>query len=412
MNVILSSILGAVLFGAASLSAAGEMERMTHKHHFRAVGEIDVMTQNQYLGADLGPVLAAAISNPSNMNAAVVDSLGKIAASRPAERVRALAEQIAQRNPDVVGLQEVYKFECMPDTEHGFPPEMGKGCDDLAIKGAFTDHLQDTEAALAELGSKYRVAGQVTNLKVDAVPFRVNNYGALLSIADRDAILVRAELSDKWVNFALVGLCPKPSYEGCNYQTAPPPFPTPVGDIAIERGFLAVDVTIKGRVYRVFNTHLEQRLLAEGLTDTRLLQVLQASELLGIALGTWDGSKKMIIVGDINSDPRDRFLAPPPPPSPYLTPYEMFTFNNVFWDTWTLRYHQRPGRTCCQAGDLENHRSELYERIDMIFSHTPPLRVLDMELIGEKKRDKTDPPPKGGLWPSDHAALAATLRFK
>ena len=423
MKAILSCIFSAVLFGTASLSAAGERENRTHKHHFPATGEIDVMTQNQYLGADLGPVLAAAISDPSNMNAAVVDSLSKIAESRPTERVRTLAEQIAQRNPDVVGLQEAYKFECVPDTEHGFPPVMGKGCDDLAIKAAFTDHLKDTVEALEELGSKYVVAGRVTNLKVDEIPFTVNNYSALLSIADRDVILVRADLSAEWVNFARVGLCPKPSDQGCNYQAAPPPLEVEIPDrdpekppikitIALVRGFLAVDVTIKGRVYRVFNTHLEQRLLAEGLTDTRLFQVRQASELVDIALGTWDGSKKMIIVGDINSDPRDRFLVPPPPPSPHLTPYEMFTFNNLFRDTWTLRYHHRPGLTCCQTEDLGNHRSELYERIDMIFSHTPPLRVLDMELIGEKKRDKTDPPPKGGLWPSDHAALAATLQFK
>lgn len=201
LETILSSIIGAVLLGTASLSAAGEMEGMTHKHHFRAAGEIDVMTQNQYLGADLGPVLAAAVSDQSSTDAlktAVGTALGKIAASIPAERVRALAEQIAQRNPDVVGLQEAYKFECTPDTDHGFPPKRGRGCDDAAIKDAFTDHLQNTEAALR---GKYVVAGKVTNLKVDAVPFTANGYDALLSIADRDAILVRAGLSAQKVNF-------------------------------------------------------------------------------------------------------------------------------------------------------------------------------------------------------------------
>jgi endonuclease/exonuclease/phosphatase family metal-dependent hydrolase len=409
MKAILSCIFGAVLFGAVAVSAAGEREGTTHKHHFPAAGEIDVMTQNQYLGADLGPVLAAAISDPSNMNAAVVDSLGKIAASSPAERVRTLAEQIAQRNPDVVGLQEAYKFECQ-----------GIGCEDPAIKDAFTDHLKDTEEALR---GKYVVAGKVTNLKVGPIPFLVNGSPALLSIADRDAILVRADLFATWVNFALVGLCPKPSDQGCNYQTAPLPFPTPVGDIAIERGFLAVDVTIKGRVYRVFNTHLEQRLLAEGLTDTRLLQVGQAYELLGIALATWnrwDGlSKKVIVMGDINSDPRDIIPVPPypqylpwAPTLPVMTPYQIFTFNNVFWDAWTLRPHPKPGLTCCQDEDLSNHRSELEERIDMIFSLPKQSHVEDVKLLGNKKRDKTDPPPKGGLWPSDHAALAATLQFK
>ena len=68
--------------------------------------------------------------------------------------------------------------------------------------------------------------------------------------------------------------------------------------------------------------------------------------------------------------------------------------------------------TCCQAEDPTNHRSKLYKRIDMIFSLPRPAHVMDVKLLGNKKRDKTEPPPKGGLWPSDHAALAATLKFK
>lgn len=165
----------------------------------------------------------------------------------------------------------------------------------------------------------------------------------------------------------------------------------------------------------MFNTHLEQRLLTNPFdpSDPRPLQVRQADELVEFALGTWnrwDGiSRTVIVVGDINSDPRDRILAPSPPP--YSTPYEIFT-SNSFTDAWTLRPHPKPGLTCCQDEELENHRSELYERIDMIFSLPKPVHVADMRLLGNKKRDKTDPPPKGGLWPSDHASLAATLKFK
>jgi hypothetical protein len=97
MKTILSSILGAVLLGAASLSEAAE---------------IDVMTQNQYLGADLTPLLEAASAggpfNPMAFNSALLEALKQIAAARPAERARALAAEIAQRKPDVVGLQEAF----------------------------------------------------------------------------------------------------------------------------------------------------------------------------------------------------------------------------------------------------------------------------------------------------------------
>jgi len=406
MKTILSTILGVVLVGAASFSAAAETP-----------GEIDVMTQNQYLGADLTAVFEAAMSDPPDpvaINNAVVESLGKIAARRPAERARALAAEIVQRNPDVVGLQEAFKFGCTPYP--GVPPMPGMGCDDPAIKDAFTDHLQNTEAALR---GKYVVAGKVTNLKVDEVPFTVNGYPALLSIADRDAILVRTNLLAQKVNFP----CSKPSDDGCNYETAPPPFPTPVGPLAIERGFLAVDVTVKGWNYRLFNTHLEQRLLAPNQPDTRLLQVGQAYELLGAALTTWnrwDGlSKTVIVVGDINSDPSDMIPVPPypeylpwAPTLPVITPYAIFTPPyGTFTDAWTLRPHDNPGLTCCQAEDLANRRTESYERIDMIFSLPKPSHVLNMKLLGNTMGDKTRPPGNGGLWPSDHNGLAAKLKY-
>ncbi|MDH4078418.1 MAG: hypothetical protein OEU68_01225 [Nitrospira sp.] len=401
LETILSSILGVVVLGTASLSAAAD---------------IDVMTQNQYLGADLASALGAATAEPFDpvaANAAFVDALGKIAARRPVERVRALAAEIAKRNPDVVGLQEAFKFECTPSP--GFPPLPSRGCDDPAIKGAFTDHLQNTEDALR---GRYVVAGRVTNLKVDSIPFEVNGYRALFTIADRDAILVREGIPVSWVNFVSIGACPKPSEQGCNYQTAPPQLGTPFGPVALERGFLAVDVTVKDRAYRVFNTHLEQRLLGPNLPETRLLQVGQAYELVGTALRTWDGSKTLIVVGDMNSDPRDRIPVPPFPATlpgvptlPVLTPYAVFT-DNGFTDTWTLRPPIGSGRSCCQPEDLANPWPEFYERIDMIFSLTRPSHVLNMKLLGNKLGDKTRPPSNGRLWPSDHAALAAKLKFK
>lgn len=376
---------------------------MTEHHHHGMAGVIDVMTQNQYLGADLAPVLEAATSggpfDPTAFNNALVEALTKIAASSPAERVRALAEEITRRKPDVVGLQEAYMFACTPLPGVQLPPNTG--CDDPLIKDAFTDHLQDTAEALRE---KYVVAGKVTNLKVGPIPFLVNGAPALLSIADRDAILVRAGLDAQTVKFDC-----RRSDDGCNYVTRPPDLVLGGITIAFERGFLAVDVMVKGWQYRVFNTHLEQRLLAENLPQTRLLQVGQAKELVETALRTGDRSKKLLVVGDMNSDPRDRILAPPP--APYPTPYEIFMFFG-FTDVWTLRHHPKPGLTCCQAPDLTNGRSELYERIDMIFSLPKPSHVEDVKLLGNKKRDKTDPPPHGGLWPSDHAALAATLKFK
>jgi hypothetical protein len=68
------------------------------------------------------------------------------------------------------------------------------------------------------------------------------------------------------------------------------------------------------------------------------------------------------------------------------------------------------GYSCCQDEDLANHRSALYERVDLIFSLTPPTKVLDARLLGESVADKTL--PRGwGVWPSDHASVAARLQY-
>jgi len=401
MTRLLSLGVGVALFGASTLLAAHE---------------IDVMTQNQYLGADLTPALQAATADPFDpaaFNAAVVDTLRKMAASRPAERSRALAAQIAQRQPDVVGLQEVYEFACLPFP--GVPEVAGRGCDDASIRAAFGNRLQDTADALQ---GRYVVAGRVTNLKIDAIPFTIDGFPAVLAFADRDAMLVRQGLPASWVNLSPTGTCTRPVEQGCNYLTSPGPLATPLGAITIERGFMAVDLRVRGRDYRVFNTHLEQRLLAPSQPQTRLLQVGQAYELLGAALGTWDGQRTVIVVGDLNSAPVDTIPVPPYPATlpwapalPVVPPYQVFA-GNGFSDAWTLS----PGRaedgfTCCQAEDLLNPRSQLYERIDMVFTLQRPAAVRQMKRLGDSVGDRLRPPGHGGLWPSDHAALAATLAF-
>ncbi|HSQ69213.1 MAG TPA: hypothetical protein VLM41_03950, partial [Steroidobacteraceae bacterium] len=71
-------------------------------------GDIDVMTQNQYVGTDL----IGLVTEP-DFNSAVIDALRNRAASLPTERVQALAALIEQRSPALVGLQEVYKFSCV-----------------------------------------------------------------------------------------------------------------------------------------------------------------------------------------------------------------------------------------------------------------------------------------------------------
>ncbi len=68
---------------------------------YRDVGaneRITVMTQNQYLGADLTGVITA--PNLAAFNQAVVAALAQIEANNFPERAQALAKEIADRDPE------------------------------------------------------------------------------------------------------------------------------------------------------------------------------------------------------------------------------------------------------------------------------------------------------------------------
>lgn len=108
-----------------------------------AAADIQIMTQNQYLGADLTPLFTT--KTPEEFNAAAVAALQQVAANQPAERVKALAREILWNWPALVGLQEVYLFSC---TDFISSPPTGAGCDDPSIRGAFVDHLPGTLQAL------------------------------------------------------------------------------------------------------------------------------------------------------------------------------------------------------------------------------------------------------------------------
>ena len=123
--------------------------------------DIKVMTQNQYLGATLTPIVTA--GDPVSFNLAVINALQSIASNNLPERVQALAETIADKNPDLVGLQEVFSFGCI---ESGSLPG---AC--FLFGAAFNNHLSETLDALADHGANYYVAATVQNLTIPSAGF-------------------------------------------------------------------------------------------------------------------------------------------------------------------------------------------------------------------------------------------------
>jgi len=405
-----------------------------------AEDKIDVMTQNQYLGADLDPIIAA--TEIDEFNFELVKALKIIAANEYLARATKLAELIADRLPELVGLQEMFVFGCM-DLGPSVP---GQGCDDPDIKGAFNDHLDKTTDALIDLEEPYYVAAIVNNLDLTGdlgfgfpgLPVDLDGGGPdiAVTVLDRDVILARPDVKTKKLKGDYdpldpdSGLCgvpiPNPfkdflgpptlksteSEDGCNYTIViKQSTPIPGLDIKVQRGFVGVEATVGDKTYRFINTHLEVQ-EPDGTPGSGIFQSAQSFELLR-TLEAVSSSGTDIVVGDINSSSDDVGI-----PGFIIPPYAQFV-DAGYTDAWDFRPGNQPGYTCCQGipeeeggepGNLLNQQSNLDERIDVIFSLDEPSRVKKARVLGAKVSDKT--PPAGlGLWPSDHGSVAAELQF-
>ncbi len=343
--------------------------------------ELTVMTRNLYVGADFMPVIAA--KTPEEFAAAVQATIGKIAASNFPERAQALAAEIVEKQPHLVGLQEVYNFTF--NGSNSQPP--------------FRDYLADLMAALAAQGTDYKVAAIVKNLDLQ-IPFG----GNLVGVTDRDVILARGDVTNvSTVPVALSGC--RPSVNGCNYQIVASAV-TSVGTITIERGFVAVDAVAGTSPVRFVNTHLElpARELDPANPLSSAIQAAQAFELISILSGFPNPlGAKIVVVGDINSTPQDQVLVI----GPYTIVPPYIQLKASYKDLWELRPGDPPGLTCCQAENLLNLDSILQDRRDVTFAGEMPFGMVKVNLVGNQETDKTP----SGLWPSDHAGVVTRLEF-
>jgi hypothetical protein len=358
--------------------------------------DVQVMTQNQYVGANLFPLIPALQSgDPVVINSALVSVTSTISANRTVDRVNALSSEILSRRPDLVGIQEAWVIGCLPAN--------AAPCTNPEFNGAWGDHLLQTASALA---GDYTLAAYLENFVFGSDFVDSQGNKGFVYVQDRDAVFVRNGISYALPVPGTDFPCAKPFLKGsgCTFDVNTPLDLNgdDVPDAYILHGFLVVDAAIAGKTYRFVNTHLEN-----GYVDgfPGVIQSAQAMQILTALAGTPAGST-LIIVGDMNSDPAD--AVDPKSPIQY-TPYMLFAGANMF-DVWLHRPGDVLGLTCCQDEDLLNRESMLTRRIDLIFTREMPRTVKDARLIGTVAADRLRPPGRG-LWPTDHASVAAGIRF-
>jgi endonuclease/exonuclease/phosphatase family metal-dependent hydrolase len=357
------------LVGPGGGASAGPPTPAAHGSH--AARTVDVMTRNLYLGADLTPILAALASGD---NAAIVGAATAtwtaVQATEPEERMAAIADEIVEADPEVVGLQEVTTWTTY-DYRTGRPT-------DPVVAYDFLDLLL---AALAERGVDYAEVEGATAVNFASPPIPILAGAAVptaaVSLEDRDVIIAR---DDVRVTNARNG-----TFE--NILT----FPLGGAELPVARGWGSVDVQARRADFRFVNSHLEA--FGRPGVDAEQLRVLQVGELLDAqdALAAELGELPMVYVGDYNSR------------APDAAAYTAL-LAGVGRDAWTRNHPWDAGETCCFDSTLRDPDDPLTSRIDLVL-HSTDVKAPRARVVGDEVEDRTS----SGLWPSDHAGVVARL---
>jgi len=153
-----------------------------------------------------------------------------------------------------------------------------------------------------------------------------------------------------------------------------------------------VDATFHGQQFRFITTHLES-------VDTTPLIGFSIREQQGAELRDGPANTALPVVLAMDSNA-------PAAPLPQDPAYVDFTLAG-FADGWADLFPGVQGFTCCQAELDNNLVSQLNQRIDLILTRGP-IEVQNIALYGATQASKTT----GGLWPSDHAGVAAQLALE
>lgn len=326
-------------------------------------GNLRVMNYNVYEGTNFTQI-SQAQTFPQFL-VAVGDTITQVRATDPPQRMQAVAAQILAAAPTVVSLEEVAQW-----STGTFDP-VTQTCGALTTK---FDTLQELLASLAAQGGHYRVAVQAVQWAFPPVPGITSAGFLCVQFTGYNAILARTDLQGStfsWSN-AQSGL-----YAARIFVT------TPIGVLPLPRAWESIDVQFHNRAFRFIGADFDA-------VDANVREQ-QAAELRSGAANT---ALPVIIAMDSNSQ-----AAPLPQDAAYLD------FLAVGYDdTWADIYPHVAGLTCCQNEFVNNPVSELFTRIDLILT-LGAVNAQRIELFGADASDKT----ASGLWPSDHAGIAAQL---
>jgi endonuclease/exonuclease/phosphatase family metal-dependent hydrolase len=378
--LFLLAVIGAAVLLASGVGLAESQPDQQRTSSRGAEQTVKAMTRNVYHGIDAQ--LANALRTPVNppgpfLQATAAIYHGYHNSKFLEERAAALAGEIEETQPDVIGLQEAVEVTT------GAP----NGPSDPAVTPDL-DYLEILLAELAERGLQYEAVVENENFSIETTaadnPNDLNTYFDFRH-TDSDVVLVRKNsdlevLNTEAGDFAPANTCVLPSG---------------IGPLPLTQGWVLADVKTQGKTVRFINTHLDGE-CADALPN---IQLEQAKEILDGPVADAKNARPpvpVVLLGDLNS-----LADVPGEPSQ--------TYRNLlkagFSDAWIAGKSRDAGFTCCQADHLDNDESILSDRRDYVLFRGDFKVPQAAEVVGANPSDLT----QSGLWPSNHAGVVAKL---
>lgn len=382
-RLLATTILALGMAFTATVSAAQANAAPAESSQFnkkRKGHPFSVMTRNVYLGADLGPAIAAATTDD------FIDSNGKILRDVDDNdfplRAKGLAAEILRKAPDLVGLQEAALWRTGPVDL--LAPTTGN----FNASEVKYDYLRILMDRLNRGKKRYRVVKVQSEFDFEApadynavagdgnLP-GINSNGEINGrLTMRDAILARVGAGITTVNPG-----------GANYSTLYEPTISGI-PVTVKRGWTNVYVKVrKSRWFNFVNTHLE----SFGDPTIREAQALELVDENGPLNTRLPG----ILVGDLNSDDNT------------VEGDDRLAYDALIGAGLRDRGTEQP-MSCCIKSDLlgpgYGSTDDFDHHIDQILTDRPKrVKRIRSSVTGRTRH--------GGFWNSDHAGVYSLLKI-
>jgi endonuclease/exonuclease/phosphatase family metal-dependent hydrolase len=345
--------------------------------------QVDVMTRNLYLGADLAPAIAA--KSTKEFVAANGQILREVTANNFPVRAKGLARELLKKKPDLVGLQEVALWRTAPPS---LEPLLGSsGPTASTVRYDYLDELLDQ---LNKGKKRYRVAvvQQEFDFEAPADENGIPDDGPNGLIKDaeingrltmRDVILVR-------LGAGVVTSHPRKG----NFKSLLTVTVSGV-EVKVQRGWTAIDAKVRGSgKFRFVNTHLEA---FDDPAQVPSIRAQQAGELVGKG-GPATTKLPVVLLGDLNSD------------DDTVAAGDRQAYQALVKAGMRERSTDEPLSCCLKSSLLAEAAGGSIADFDHQVDHVMTRDPKKVKLIGSAVTGRK---PVNGYWDSDHAGLFSSL---